>query len=152
MLAFQLGQLFFNERRYWEAHEAWEVFWHEYSEGDFKLFLGGLIQLASALYKLTLKPNLRGAANLLKKSFNKLKDNQYVDIYLTNIEGHDSVIGYIEASIQKINKLNLATFEDNRNQEAIKIEFLKKRRTLFKPYILVSPYDRLSVFESHGIA
>ncbi len=151
MLAFQLGQLFFNERRYWEAHEAWEVFWHEYTKGDFKLFLGGLIQLASALYKLTLDPNLRGATSLFKKSFEKLKDNRYVDMYLTNLEEYGSVIVYIEKSMCRIKKFNLAESEDKGSQEEINIRFIQKKKELFRPYILISRYDRLSGFELHSV-
>ncbi len=88
---FRLGQLFFNERRYWLAHEAWETAWHLYrqaygklSERDYILFLQGLTQAAMAAYKLAEEPNLAGAYSLLRKAKNKLENNSYTQTYLTN--------------------------------------------------------------------
>ena len=134
MLAFRMGQLFFNERRYWEAHEAWEVFWQNYKEGDFKRFLGGLIQLASALYKLTSKPNLKGALSLMRKSLDKLRSSLYVDVYLTLYEGQVPIVGYIEAAVKRLEAQPTPAQETG-----------SPGSPLFIPYILASRYDQVSI-------
>jgi FMN phosphatase YigB (HAD superfamily) len=46
-LLFVRGLVEFRARRFFEAHEEWELLWKD-SEGDDKLFLQGLIQLAAA--------------------------------------------------------------------------------------------------------
>ena len=46
-LLFVRGLVEFRARRFFEAHEEWELLWKD-SDGDDKLFLQGLIQLAAA--------------------------------------------------------------------------------------------------------
>jgi len=42
----------FNRRYYWEAHEAWEAFWHACDKARTQgLFIQGLIQIAAALVR-----------------------------------------------------------------------------------------------------
>ena len=71
--AFRLGWLRFHERRYWEAHEIWEFFWHEMPSGDVRIFFHAMIQVAMAWYKLFDAPNLTGAQSLLTKALEKLR-------------------------------------------------------------------------------
>ena len=40
----------YNFAYWWEAHESWEGLWH-HAEGDYRLFLQGLIQISAALIK-----------------------------------------------------------------------------------------------------
>ena len=44
----------FNFAYWWEAHEAWEGLWHQ-AEGDYRLFLQGLIQISASLIKYHLR-------------------------------------------------------------------------------------------------
>jgi predicted metal-dependent hydrolase len=60
----------FNSRKYWEAHEAWERLWLV-SDGDAKLFLQGLIQLAAAYHHVQ-RGTFRGAVRLLDAALEKL--------------------------------------------------------------------------------
>lgn len=71
-LGFKLGWLYFHERRYWEAHEIWEMFWHEMPPGDMRIFFHAMIQVAMAWYKIFTVPNLTGAESLLGKALEKL--------------------------------------------------------------------------------
>jgi lipoyl(octanoyl) transferase len=68
---FRLGWLAFHERRYWEAHELWELYWHELPPGELRIFFHALIQTAMAFYKIFTVPNLAGAESLLAKALEK---------------------------------------------------------------------------------
>lgn len=68
---FRLGWLAFHERRYWEAHELWELYWHEMPPGELRIFFHALIQTAMAFYKIFSAPNLAGAESLLGKAMEK---------------------------------------------------------------------------------
>jgi hypothetical protein len=68
---FRLGWLAFHERRYWEAHELWELYWHEMPPGELRIFFHALIQTAMAFYKIFTVPNLAGAESLLAKALEK---------------------------------------------------------------------------------
>lgn len=70
---FRLGWIAFHERRYWEAHEIWEFFWHEMPPDDTRLFFHALIQMAMAWYKLFDAPNIAGAHSLLGKALEKFR-------------------------------------------------------------------------------
>jgi lipoyl(octanoyl) transferase len=71
-LGFKLGWLAFHERRYWEAHELWEMFWHEMPPGSLRIFFHAMIQVAMAFYKIFTVPNAIGAHSLLAKGLDKL--------------------------------------------------------------------------------
>ncbi len=64
------GIFFFNEARYFDAHEAWEDLWRE-DRTDLRLFYQGLIQAAAGLHHLT-RQNPEGARAQLSKSLQKL--------------------------------------------------------------------------------
>lgn len=68
---FRLGWLAFHERRYWEAHELWELYWHEMAPGALRIFFHALIQTAMAFYKIFTVPNNSGAESLLAKALEK---------------------------------------------------------------------------------
>jgi len=70
-LGFKVGWLYFHERRYWEAHECWEMFWHEMAAGDERIFMHAMIQVAMAYYKIFTVPNKAGATSLLTKALEK---------------------------------------------------------------------------------
>jgi predicted metal-dependent hydrolase len=65
------GIVFFNDGRYFEAHEAWEDMWRP-AQGPLRLYFQGLVQAAVGLHHLQ-KGNLRGATAQLKKSLSKLE-------------------------------------------------------------------------------
>ena len=59
------GARLFNAGAFFESHEAWESLWHEV-EGQERLLLQGLIQLAAAYHHLTHR-NAAGARYLYTK-------------------------------------------------------------------------------------
>lgn len=63
------GVALFNERRYWDAHEAWEEMWLD-AEGDVRLMLQAMIQFAAALHHV-LRGNARGATRLIAAAAEK---------------------------------------------------------------------------------
>ena len=65
------GVALFNAQRFWEAHEAWEEAWMNL-EGDEKLFVQGLIQVAAGYYKATVQDQPRGCVKLLTAALEKL--------------------------------------------------------------------------------
>lgn len=48
---FEKGIQLFNEKKFWEAHEAWEEVWLR-NKNDERIFFQGLIQCAAALHQL----------------------------------------------------------------------------------------------------
>ena len=60
----------FNDKRYFQAHEDWELFWTQLN-GVKKTFVQGLIQAAVAAHHRS-KGNLNGARTLAKKSLERL--------------------------------------------------------------------------------
>jgi predicted metal-dependent hydrolase len=66
------GAALYNQRLYWEAHEAWEELWLEL-EDEPKLFVQGLIQAAAAGHKAFAQMQPRGCVKLLRSSLEKLE-------------------------------------------------------------------------------
>jgi predicted metal-dependent hydrolase len=66
------GIIFFNEGRYFDAHEAWEDLWRV-SGGPLRFFYQGLIQAAVGMHHLV-NGNLNGATAQLQKSLSRLED------------------------------------------------------------------------------
>jgi len=65
------GIRLFNSAKFFEAHEALEAVWLT-AEGDEKVLLHGLIQIAAAFHHHT-RRNPRGFHSLLEKGLNKLE-------------------------------------------------------------------------------
>ncbi len=65
------GILFFNERDFFEAHEAWEDLWSE-SHGQERRFYQGLIQAAVGLFHFG-NGNLGGAVKQYRSSYDYMK-------------------------------------------------------------------------------
>jgi uncharacterized protein len=66
------GRALFNAQLFWEAHEAWEEAWME-EEGDTRLFLQGLIQVAAGYYKAFGQGQPVGCVKLLGTGLDKLR-------------------------------------------------------------------------------
>jgi predicted metal-dependent hydrolase len=67
---FTRGIALFNNREFWEAHEAWEEIWQNHPE-DGRFFIQGLIQLAAAYHQL-LRKIYRGYVIHLKRAQERL--------------------------------------------------------------------------------
>lgn len=68
------GLRLFNERRYFEAHEALEAVWLK-AQGSQKTFVHGLIQVAAAFHHHQ-RGNRAGFRSLLEKGCAKLERNE----------------------------------------------------------------------------
>jgi len=62
--AIERGRAFFNDRCFFQAHEAWEEAWLR-EEGELRLLLQGLIQIAAALHKAARGDHPSGCMRLL---------------------------------------------------------------------------------------
>lgn len=69
--AFHHAVSFYDQRKYFEAHEIFEFQWKKES-GDLKVFLQALIQIAVAMNKLYININLNGALSQAKLALAKL--------------------------------------------------------------------------------
>lgn len=78
---FLLGARFFDEGRFFEAHDVWEELWME-TTGRKRVFYQGMIQLAVAYYHAS-NSNAKGAAHLITRSIEKLEQ------FLPSLEGVD---------------------------------------------------------------
>jgi len=70
--ALRRGAVLFDEGRFWEAHEAWEEAWLE-EDGEVRLFLQGLIQVAAGYHKATVQLQPSGCVKLLRSGLDKLE-------------------------------------------------------------------------------
>lgn len=95
---FRLGWLAFHERRFWEAHELWELYWHELPPGELRIFFHALIQTAMAYYKVFTAPNLSGAASLFNKALQKFAVTR--DIQL--LDKQQAFVDFLQATVRKI--------------------------------------------------
>ena len=70
MSALLEGIALFNDQKFWHAHEAWERDWLV-AEGEEKLFLQGLIQLAAAYHHVQ-RRTYSGGIRLFDAALEKL--------------------------------------------------------------------------------
>jgi predicted metal-dependent hydrolase len=70
-LALERGRALYNAARYYEAHEAWEDAWLG-EQGEARLLLQGLIQVAAGYFKALAHRRPGGAARLLAGGLEKL--------------------------------------------------------------------------------
>lgn len=68
---FEEGLAAYEAGDYYEAHEKWEEIWNDEEDDEHRLFLQALIQIASALHKLTHAVEPRGALRLLDRALEK---------------------------------------------------------------------------------
>jgi predicted metal-dependent hydrolase len=66
------GEGLFNERRFWEAHDAWEAAWR-IEHGDVRRMLHGLIQIAAGCHHAVSTGRPHGAVKLLGSGLEKLQ-------------------------------------------------------------------------------
>ena len=66
-----LGRALYNRGEHWESHEAWEQAWQD-EEGDVKLLLQILIQVAAAMHKALVQAQPASCVKLLGSALEKL--------------------------------------------------------------------------------
>ena len=115
---FQRGIEFFNERKYWQAHEMWEQVWRQREE-DSRIFLQGIIQAAAAYYRVMERPSYVGALNNFEKAFTKLQP--FPDRFLgVNVEGLRRAI---VQSFEEVKRLGPGKLEEFPVQLLTKLDF-----------------------------
>lgn len=71
--AFAEGARLFDAGQYWDAHEAWEVWWRVETDETKRRLLQGLIQIAAGFHKLVVTKSPESASRLLTKGLAKLE-------------------------------------------------------------------------------
>lgn len=66
------GAVLYDAGLYWESHEAWEQAWLV-EEGDARVLLQGLIQVAAGFHKATVQRQPNGCVKLLSTGLDKLR-------------------------------------------------------------------------------
>lgn len=66
------GAALYDQGLYWESHEAWEEAWLE-EEGEARVLLQGLIQVAAGYHKAVVQRQPRGCVKLLGSGLDKLR-------------------------------------------------------------------------------
>ena len=74
----QAGIMFFNEGRYYEAHESWEDLWRG-ADPHARRFSQGLVQVAVGLHHRT-HGNTRGGNSVLRRGMGNLET--YPECYM----------------------------------------------------------------------
>src|SRR4029077_3069306 len=92
--AIERGRALFNDRRFFEAHEAWEEAWLR-EEGDLRMLLQGLIQIAAALHKIARGDHPSGCLRLLEWGLTKIegRDESAVELDLDRFRSRVSAFG-----------------------------------------------------------
>ena len=72
MRALARGAALYGAGEHWEAHEAWEDAWLV-EEGETRLFLQGLIQVAAAMHKAFVQRQPASCEKLLASALGKLE-------------------------------------------------------------------------------
>ena len=67
-----LGRALYNRGEHWESHEAWEQAWQD-EEGEPRLLLQGLIQVAAAMHKALVQLQPASCVKLLGNALQKLE-------------------------------------------------------------------------------
>lgn len=126
LLPFIWWQIYFNNRSYWEAHESVEMVWHRLKPGEFRILLHGLVQYASAFYKLYNKPNAKGAVSLFEKALTKLKYNSLLHDY---IAGAEELISFAQNTVSRL-------------KDSPDIEESEIRNEIYRPLIISLQKDQ----------
>ncbi|GAC1549361.1 MAG: hypothetical protein NVS2B9_15970 [Myxococcales bacterium] len=72
LAALARGASLYDAGLYWESHEAWEEAWLV-EEGDLRVLLQGLIQVAAGFHKATVQNQPTGCVKLLSTGLDKLR-------------------------------------------------------------------------------
>lgn len=110
-LGFKLGWLAFHERRYWEAHEIWEMYWQEMPPGELRIFFHAMIQMAMAWYKIFTAHNRNGALSLLSKAFIKFQVTPEIQL----LQNQEELLQFLERAtwlLEECSKANAADFKN----------------------------------------
>jgi predicted metal-dependent hydrolase len=91
----QDGIFFFNDGRYFEAHEAWEDLWRP-ARGPLRLFYQGLVQAAVGMHHLG-HGNVNGARAQLGKSLSKLEQYPALFCQIDNLKLIEGLRGVLES-------------------------------------------------------
>jgi predicted metal-dependent hydrolase len=70
--AFVRGARLFDDRAFFEAHEAWEERWLVETDVGTRRFFQGLIQIAAGFHKLVVSRSSASASRLLARGLTKL--------------------------------------------------------------------------------
>lgn len=101
---FKLGWIYFHERRFWQAHELWELYWRELPAGELRIFFHALIQTAMAFYKIFTVPNPDGAASLLGKALQKFAVTRAIEL----LDNQLAFVEFLEEVLQRLARKELA--------------------------------------------
>ncbi|MBL8190511.1 MAG: DUF309 domain-containing protein [Acidobacteria bacterium] len=86
---FLRGITLFNEEKFFECHEVWEIIWLK-SEGVERQFLHAMIQVAAALLHVQ-RGNWKGATSVGRRAIGKLAAMPNVVMQLDTIEFRQSL-------------------------------------------------------------
>lgn len=96
---FEEGLTLFNNREFWESHEAWEEIWKRCSENS-RIFFQGLIQVAAGFHQLQ-RGIYHGADKHFRNALWKLEPFQPIFLGVQVAE----LVDVVEASLKEIRRL-----------------------------------------------
>jgi predicted metal-dependent hydrolase len=100
------GIFFFNEGRYFEAHEAWEDLWRP-TRGPLRLYYQGLVQAAVGMHHLG-RGNRNGAQAQISKSLAKLEQYPAAFCQIDNAKLIEDLRQVLEGATSEPFKIRLA--------------------------------------------
>ncbi|MFQ5692377.1 MAG: DUF309 domain-containing protein [Nitrospinota bacterium] len=115
------GVALFNDRAYWESHEAWEDLWREGNPAE-RRFYQGLIQVAAGFVKIQKAWHAPAVLNL-QKGLSKLEGLKDPDVPI-NLKGF---VREVRAVLEKLKADGRVKFEREEWTRWPKIAYLPRR-------------------------
>lgn len=106
---YEEGWRLFNERQFWQAHEAWENVWRRRPE-ESRIFFQGIIQLAAAYHLLVVKKRYGGTMRNFEKAEEKLR---LFPSFFLGVKVGDllQAIDGARAEVRRVGAENLSVFD-----------------------------------------
>lgn len=106
---YKRGWQLFNDRHFWEAHEAWEAVWKRRPE-ESRIFFQGIIQLAAAYHLVVVKKRYGGAIRNLEKAKSKLElfPTEFLGVSVSDLL---EAIGNAQAHLESLGPESIAGFD-----------------------------------------
>lgn len=102
---FLRGVELFNDSKYFECHEAWEIVWLK-SDGDEREFLHAMIQAAAALHHAQ-RGNWKGATSVGNRAIGKLATMPLVMMQISTTKFRRSLQRFLATSGALLPRVNL---------------------------------------------
>ncbi len=107
---FMRGEHLYAERKFWDAHEAWEILWNRETDPARRDLVQGLILVAAAVHKLLVMKRADRAPGMIERALEKLAPlpDAFEGIDVAAVREHAGAWGRAIAAAHVAGTLDLA--------------------------------------------